>query len=879
MRIKFILYFSFLLAFFAFFENSCALIVKDAKIFDQAGSPTFSISLDETFSPEPDQEDEETLLIEFPEDTQWKAPLSQESNLGLSYTYIPYQDGAGDLVIKKDKRLIAGEFVQDKHNQYSLPFYAQPPSQNTTNSSFPIPQSTGLMAQETINSFPPATASLPTGPLTIKDIRVGPKKKNTRLVLELSRQTKFIIKENDNFSTIYILPTEITQWLPPPASSSSFGFFKGYRLVKLKDDVGIEVMVEKGTRIVQASIVGEKTPNPKLVIDLNHYSLAPTIQNQTTSQKIDEVYTSMKTQNNVLLNRGDSFSVFSEDELVKSLNILVQNNDTIIRLLTSHVKSFDVRENKTTNEVTIHLPKMIWNNVKVTEEKAGLVRGFTVDQSDPEHTNLVFKVDKGTSIIGKKSFGTKGNGRFVVYLNQKEKKTPTWLIDASASELSYDDLEKEEGEVSRLIYQGGISPYTNIGDGFYVGLKASSLAGQQKSHSTHAAYTNNLSAANFGGGAHLLAGYGMNFEQIYAGAELNVGLYGVDSKNSYSIGGTETTSSAEIRASWGLSARLGYYISPTSLLYARMGVNSTNFNYSGSSSSNGEIIFPGTYRRNNRTGFLYGLGLESALNDHISARIEGAQVNYQPFYYRSGTDYKKDRPLLNDITLGIAYKLNPMSGPAVADIYEESVGTGFYFGADGGLSTLLNHRYVNGIDATNTATVHDSNGSTIDPAWGLFAGYSYHQNKFFMAGELQLALTKPVISESIMQGNTTTESYSNKLQWLWALTARPGYIFNHGTIGYGRIGLVGGHFAHSGQHSGTQRAFTTGGSAKSHALGVRLGAGLETFINRHLTVRSDYILDYLPKVKIKDQNNGSLREKINLINNEFKLGLSWYLDP
>ena len=49
-------------------------------------------------------------------------PLSKESNLGLSYTYVPYQDGAGDLVIKKDKRLVTGKLVQNQHNQYSLSF-------------------------------------------------------------------------------------------------------------------------------------------------------------------------------------------------------------------------------------------------------------------------------------------------------------------------------------------------------------------------------------------------------------------------------------------------------------------------------------------------------------------------------------------------------------------------------------------------------------------------------------------------------------------------------------------------------------------------------------------------------------------------------------
>lgn len=864
MKTKPILYFSFLLAFCGI-QKVPALTVKQVNIIESQGSPGVSFVFDEPFSPEPDQENEETLLIEFPEDTQWQAPLSQESPLGLSYTYIPYQDGAGDLVIKKDKRLAMQSLKQLSATEYILSFATQPDL---------MPRSS-LPVDQTLPTAPPSNS-----PLSIKEVKVGPKNKNTRLVLELSRKTKFIIKENDDFSKIYILPTEVTQWVPPAVFSQSLGSFKGYKLVKIDNDIGIQVDIDKGTRILQAVLMGENTTTPKLVIDLGPESFVPTIHDQTSSEKINNIYTSLKAQNNALLNRGDSFSVFPENDLVKSMNILVQNNDTIVRLITSDVKNFDVQENKVSQEVTIYLPKVIWDNVKVTEEKAGLVQGYRVDQTDRDHTKIVFKLQKGASVIGKKSFGQKGNGRFVLYLNQKEKKTPTWLIDASASELSYSDLEKEEGEVSRLVYQGGITPYTNVGTGVYIGLKASSLAGQQKTHFTHGTYSNDLSPANFGGGLHVLGGYGLNFDKIYTGAEFNLGLYGADSKNSFNAGtGSETNSSTEIRSSWGLTGRLGYYVSPTSLLYARLGANSTNFSYGGSSGATGEIIFPNSYRRSSRTGFLYGMGLESALNDRLSVRVEGAQVNYQTFSYNANTSGKKDRPLLNEINLGVGYKFDPMSGPAMGTIYEENVGTGFYFGADGGLSTLLNRRQVNGINGTNNETTYDGEGSTVDPAWGLFAGYSYHQDKFFMAGELQLSLTKPIISESILNSGTTTESYANKLQWMWALTARPGYIFNHGTIGYGRLGFVGGNLSHSAQHSGTQKAFTTGGSAKAYALGVRIGAGLETFINRHLTLRSDYVLDYLPGIKIKDPNNGSLKETITLINNEFKLGLSWYLDP
>ncbi|MFN7662772.1 MAG: outer membrane beta-barrel protein [Alphaproteobacteria bacterium] len=860
MRIISILYFYLLLGIFASLQ-AWSLTVKQIKIEDNQGSPYILFSFDEDFPPEPDQEDDETLLFEFPEDTRWEAPLSYSSPSGLSYSYIPYQDGAGDLIIKKPPNFKVGDLKKEGSFNYKLYF---------TNTAVQPSKSTQLT---------PSPSSQIQGPLTIKGIRVGQKNKNTRLVLDLSRSTKFIIKENDDFSKIHILPTEITQWIPAPSSTQSFKAFKGYSLVKLNEDIGIEVSLQKGTRIIQAALRDEKINAPKLVIDLGPSSLVPTINNEISTEKIDDLYTELKAQNNTLLSKGDSFSVIPEVSPIKEMNMMVQNNDTIIRLITSDVKNFDVQENKATQEATLFLPKILWDTVKVTEEKAGLVQKYQVDQTDPNHTKIIFKLQKGSSVVGKKSFGEKGNGRFVIYLNQKEKRTPTWLIDAAASELSYDDLEKEDGEISQLIYEGGIAPYSDVGTGFYIGVKASALSGQQKSDSAHGGYSTHLSPSNFGGGIHLLGGYGMNFDKVYTGVEANVGIYGADNKASTTLNTAEVNSSSDIKTSWGMLGRLGYYISPTSLLYGRVGVQSTSFSYGGSSGSSGEFIFPGSYSRQSRTGFLYGLGMESALSDRLSVRLEGAQINYQTFSYQNGTSHKKDRPLLNEINMGIGYKLSPMSGPAMGDVYEESVGTGFYFGADGGLSTLQNRRQVKGVNNANALTSYDGEGSTVDPAWGIFAGYSYHKDKFFMAAEGQLSLTKPFINESISQAGTPTETYTNKLQWMWALTARPGYIFNHGTIGYGRIGVVGGNFAHSAQHSNNQRTFTTGGRPKTQAWGIRVGAGLETFVNNHLALRTDYILDYLPGIKIKDANDGSIKETINIINNEFKLGLSWYIDP
>ena len=329
-----------------------------------------------------------------------------------------------------------------------------------------------------------------------------------------------------------------------------------------------------------------------------------------------------------------------------------------------------------------------------------------------------------------------------------------------------------------------------------------------------------------------------------------------------------------------MSGRAGYYITPTSLLYARIGAVSGSFKYGGSEVANGQVIYPNNYEKRRRSGFLYGVGLESALNDMFTVRIEGAQLNFQTFRARQGNNSVKDRFLINQISMGGAYKFSPMAGPSVGGIFSESVGTGFYFGIAGGISTLTNHRKVHGTTSGGNATDYDGQGSALDPSWSIYAGWSDHMERFFYGGEFQLDLTKPIISESISHATgNETERYSNKLRWLWALTGRAGYIFNHGTVGYGRFGIVGAQLSHTGVHAGAERLFTVTGACNAYALGIRMGAGLETFITDRLSIRGDYVLDYMPGVKIKDKIDGTYNEKISLINNEFKLGLSWYLDP
>ncbi|UNM06631.1 MAG: porin family protein [Holosporaceae bacterium] len=601
-----------------------------------------------------------------------------------------------------------GDVIQHDMNHYSLTFYAKGTPQGYAPMASPAPKPQ-MMRQP---SLPPAS-----GPLAVTRLRVGKKDNVTRFVMDLTRQTKFVVKENSDFTKVYVTPAEFTKWNPALSSNQQFGVFKGYRIVNQNGDIAIELSIEKGTRVRKAQLLGVQSGHPKLVIDLQ-------------SKEMKSAHTSPHAS--AAASNAKNSATTSKEMPVKSFNILRQNNDTIVRLATSKVENFDVKENTVTNEVTITLPKIDWGDVDVLSEKGGLINSFRVDQSDNKKTSLILNVQKTTRVVGKKGFGRKDLARFVVYLNQGDNKSPPWLVDASADDLPYDDLEKEEGEVSSVVYRGGIRPYTTIGTGFYVGAKGSSVSGENKTHTdVNATYTTDLFSNNFGGAAHVFAGYGINFGKLYGGVEADFGIYGVDDKTSFN-NGTFYNSSSDIKYMWGVSGRVGYYITPTSLLYGRFGAVSGAFQYNGSSTSDGEIIFPNNYRRDRRAGFLYGVGLESALNDMFTVRIEGAQINFQTFRTQQGTNSKKERFMLNQISMGGSYKFSPMAGPSVAGVFEESVGSGFYFGLSGGISTLTNHRKMYGLTGA-TGTIYDGQGSALDPSWSIIAGWSEHGDRFFFS--------------------------------------------------------------------------------------------------------------------------------------------------
>lgn len=836
------------------FNTTCALVVKEISINNSAETPMILVGLDQVFELTTERPDEETVIVDFPVGTQWEVPTtgtSSDMKKIKGYNFIPYQDGSGDLIIKVDRNLLIDQAGTAQNGIFGISF-----------------RDTDKVGIQT---------------LSVKRFQIGPKDGVTRIVLDLNRPGRFSVSENPEGTKIFVNPLEKTEWfiakkLTPPKISTSNVLFKGYTVTEHPPS-SLEIEVMPGARLIKSFLIDAKTTTPKLVID---FGITPPTQPEGAPLQ-KKCPLKLETIGSILPKKVATVpvttAIFPNKQLVQRFDIISQKDDTIIRLVSRKKINMKITENSHTHQITLHIPKIDWSEVKVPEEKGGLIQGFQINQDDPDFTDIVLDVEKGTHIIGKNTFSGGGEFRFIMYLNENEEKTPDWLIEETVDKLSYAARDREHAEVSRIVYRGGLSPYMNIGEGLYFGVQGDSVVAENTSHTNVTPYQTRTSQGLLGGGGHVFVGYGTSINRLYMGGEVSMGLFGADDKETFSNGTTTSSDNIQARKSWDITGRLGVYASPTSLIYGRFGVANTDFSYSGSPDSNGNPLFPGSYKKNNRAGLLLGVGMESALNDTFTVRLGASQTNYQTSQYANGQNFKKDRLIIHQVNVGVGYKVSPMSGPAAGDFYEESIGTGFYLGGALGASTVLNMRTVNGVTG-GAPTKYTGQSTDTEPVWSAFAGYSANMGRFYLAGEIEASANQTLATETILTNGSVTESYTDKLSWLWALTLRPGYIFNQGTLAYARLGAIGGQFSHTPQmEAGNNRTFTSGSSSKQHVCGVRAGGGLETFISQNVSLRADYVVDYIPNVKLPDKSVAGVTEKINILNNEFKLGIAYTIDP
>jgi len=193
-------------------------------------------------------------------------------------------------------------------------------------------------------------------------------------------------------------------------------------------------------------------------------------------------------------------------------------------------------------------------------------------------------------------------------------------------------------------------------DGPYVGAQAGyenfhaddDFTGAGVLAGTNASSSFNASGADGG----IYAGYGRKLGQLYLGVEAEGDLGNADHS------ATSGTSSVKVehRSSYGATARIGYLPTDSWLYYARLGMVRSKFDETASDTS-----VPFTAKDSvSLNGLRLGLGVESALTDHITARFDWAYTAYQDYditYLVGGSSVgtEKISPSSNTFRLGLAY--------------------------------------------------------------------------------------------------------------------------------------------------------------------------------------------------------------------------------
>ena len=837
--------------------------IKKVGILPNGANAQFVLIMDQPLALKTSRESDEVFVIEGFEKKEWG---TEEKGMGSGpikeYYIEDYSNGSAELVINTNPGMkLESAKLTPKGDQYH--YEVQLASEGGTLSAAPSK-----------------------GMLEVSKVQIGKKGNATRLVFHLNRAANFNVTTNPSGTQTMIIPDERPKWEAQTTMNQGQGLFKGYELIDRGAQVGVKIQTLPGTKVGTAHIQDANSENPKYVVDL----VPDTIS--TVSQKVLFDPTRQPTGLAMLnglpkpipgWNVGGSTPAEKpamDTGMIRSMDILTQSDDTIIKFVTTEPIDLDVTENEYTNQVIVHLPKVSWMNVDALDKSGGLISSYNVDQSSGDGTNLILNVQKGTHVIGKKTVSGGGNQvhRFLIYLNQNENKTPEWLVDAATEKLAYQEEDREEIETTQVVYRGGITPKASVAQGPYAGWNATYFTAEDKIQSTNTAGDKrNLFTGVPGVGVEGYIGFGTQLpSDLYVGGELMVGhLLGKQTRTYDNP--DQKSSEIKLGFTWGGSLRLGGYVAPMALLYSRVGIVSTDFWFKGSQGAAGDVVFPGGYNRRNRTGFLYGVGLDAALNDYTSFRFEVDQVTYQPFTYSSKAGSVKHRFILNQFSVGTTHHFQVMSGPSAVPIYEESVAHGLYVGGAFALNNVYTRRKFKTNNGGKDRSYYGASSNS-DPVWGFYAGYGKAKERFYYAGEIDVALTESVTKQKLTESGGDFEVYQDALKWRWGVSGRLGYIMNHGVIGYGKLGVAAGKFTRSsGSTTKPPHKFSVDRKFAKTILGMRVGGGLEVAINRALGIRGEWTMDYYPKVNIKGGKDGKAKETEAILDNRFGFGLTIYL--
>ncbi len=580
-------------------------------------------------------------------------------------------------------------------------------------------------------------------------------------------------------------------------------------------------------------------------------------------------------------------------------------NDEVVRIVVTltQPETLKVIENDHTHQFFIRLPKVNWQNVELDPEFEQIVTNYFVDQSHPQWTTLVFGMDRDMTILKREVINKPGHDPlFVLYLGLETGMRPFGAMenlhmgaDLSQVQQEEDPLEQHMNYVTSeetiiqknpfsfqtekplylketARYKKGTTNYTDISRGPYMGLRAGYSSGQtnMSMSSTRNAfdYQPAMTGINYG----IFVGYGRNFNKFYAGAELFFDM----NREQGRIGGTDDGLGAFLtrsfyRYTYGGAVRLGMYAGPESMVYLRLGGVGTQFRYKSQGNLAGAVSLD-TSLKKGLAGYLYGFGMEIALDNHFSVRMDYDRLTYQSFNTdftnNLGAIHGKFGPRMDRYTLALSYKFNDSIGPnSPTGIYQ--IPTGFYMGT--------------GLDMANTALNHSLSSAdiswgmksaTLTPNWMMHMGYGVQYGRYYYGGEFSATFGTKFIRENFRDATRfTTEEYVARFQPTAGFYLRGGYTFGHANMVYLKSGLLLSSFNRSSTKSGNLQNRLVGSSTVKQSLtGLAVGGGLETFVSDSVSIRNEVMHEMYKKFTV---NDGTIAEKYSPTLTRYQLTMNY----
>lgn len=343
--------------------------------------------------------------------------------------------------------------------------------------------------------------------------------------------------------------------------------------------------------------------------------------------------------------------------------------------------------------------------------------------------------------------------------------------------------------------------------GFYVGVHGGYGFGQ-----TRFAVPPVFSFAGLGSNGYVFGGrVGFDWQFAQRWVAGIVGEYNATDINSR-IGIGPIAIEARTRDSWAVRGRLGYLLTPATMIYATGGWTETNTRLS-----------IGAIGINQRfSGAVVGAGIETRLQGNWFLNAEYVHNFYDGRTFLGVLNVK---PSSGVARVGLSYKFGAFGLSSAAVNFAppmRSSWTGFFAGVQGGYGWTNTTFAVPGLFSFRGVGSQGATG-------GLIAGYDYQISPNFVAGvEVDASVSDVKSTINIVGFNITGKS-----DWNAGVRARLGYLFTPSTMPYVAAG-----------YGWEDRSVSTpipGINPSATFSGFQVAAGIETLVTSNISARAEYV--------------------------------------